>query len=168
MYICIYRQTKFFQGFSIRNPLSSVGSILTEIVLLFADSDLPIDFYISSILLRITIRVSFFQGFPRRFSIIKRGFWILCDQFPQKSGFCFLFCLEFCFVYFSLLKLFYAKMWFIWGFLKFFILLDFVTKLILKSQRNLPENINKQAIQETAIPMKNASKILNRRNVQKI
>jgi len=74
-----------------------VGSILTEIVLLFADSDLPIDFYISSILLRITIRVSFFQGFPRRFSIIKRGFWILCDQFPQKSGFCFLFCHDFCF-----------------------------------------------------------------------
>ncbi len=42
--------------------------------------------------------------------------------------------------------LFYAKMWFIWSFLKFFILLDFVTKLILKSQRNLPGNINKEAI----------------------
>jgi hypothetical protein len=50
------------------------------------------------------------------------------------------------FKYFSLLMLFYAKMWFIWSFLKFFILLDFVTKLILKSQRNLPENINKEAI----------------------
>jgi hypothetical protein len=48
--------------------------------------------------------------------------------------------------YFSLLMLFYAKMWFIWSFLKFFILLDFVTKLILKSQRNLPKNINKEAI----------------------
>ena len=31
---------------------------------------LPIDFYISSILLRFTIKVSFFQSFPRRFSII--------------------------------------------------------------------------------------------------
>ncbi len=38
--------------------------------------------------------------------------------------------------------LIHAKMWF----LKFFILLDFVTKLLLKSQRNLPENINKEAI----------------------
>ena len=81
-----------------------MGSILTEIALLFADSDLPIDFYISSMLLRITSRVSFFQGFPRRFSIIKRGFWILCDQFPQKSGFCFLFCLEFCFTILAIYK----------------------------------------------------------------
>jgi hypothetical protein len=53
-------------------------------------------------------------------------------------------------------------------FLKIFILLDFVTKLILKSQRNLPENINKEAIQKTAIPMKNSSKILDRRNVKKL
>jgi hypothetical protein len=42
--------------------------------------------------------------------------------------------------------LFYAKKWFIWSFLKISILLDFVTKLIFKSQRNLPENINKEAL----------------------
>jgi hypothetical protein len=63
--------------------------------------------------------------------------------------------------------LFHAKKWFIWSFLKIFSLLDFVTKLILKSQRNLPENITKEAIWKTAIPMKNSSKILNRRNIQK-
>jgi hypothetical protein len=37
-----------------------------------------------------------------------------------------------------------------------------VTKLILKSQRNLPENIKKEAIWKTAIPMKNSSKILKK------
>jgi hypothetical protein len=63
--------------------------------------------------------------------------------------------------------LFYAKKWFIWSFLKISILLDFVTKLIFKSQRNLPENINKEALWKTAIPMKNSSKILNRRNITK-
>ncbi len=63
--------------------------------------------------------------------------------------------------------LFYAKKLFIQSFLKISILLDFVTKLILKSQRNLPENINKEAIQKTAIPMKNSSKILNMRNIPK-
>ncbi len=50
------------------------------------------------------------------------------------------------FKYFSLLMLFDAKKWFLQSFLKIFILLDFVTKLILKSQRNLPENINKEAV----------------------
>jgi hypothetical protein len=38
--------------------------------------------------------------------------------------------------------LFYTKMWFIKSFLKIFILLDFVTKLILKSQRNHQEEGN--------------------------
>jgi hypothetical protein len=47
---------------------------------------------------------------------------------------------------FSHLILFYAKKWFIVSFLKIFILLEFVTELILKSQRNLPENINKEAV----------------------
>ena len=63
--------------------------------------------------------------------------------------------------------LFRAQKWFIRHFLKISILFDFVMKLILKSQRNLPENTNKEAIQRTAIPMKNSSKILNSRNVQK-
>ncbi len=70
--VCTFVYTgrpSFFQGFLIRSPLSSVGSILTEIVLLFADSDLPSDFYVASILLRVTIRV-FFQSFSRRFPII--------------------------------------------------------------------------------------------------
>ncbi len=39
----------------------------------------------------------------------------------------------------------------------------FGTKLILKSQRNLLKNINKKATKNTAIPMENASNILNRR-----
>ncbi len=63
--------------------------------------------------------------------------------------------------------LFYAKKWFTQSFLKIFILLDFVTKLILKKQRNLQKNIKKEAIWKTAIPMKNSSKILDRRNIQK-
>jgi hypothetical protein len=42
--------------------------------------------------------------------------------------------------------LFEAQKWFIRRFLKISILFDFVTKLILKSQRNLPENTNKEAI----------------------
>jgi len=42
--------------------------------------------------------------------------------------------------------LFWAQKWFIGSFLKISILFDFVTKLILKSQRNLPENTNKEAI----------------------
>ena len=39
--------------------------------------------------------------------------------------------------------LFYAKKWL---YKVFWSLLEFVTKLILKSQRNLPENINKEAV----------------------
>jgi hypothetical protein len=42
--------------------------------------------------------------------------------------------------------LFRAQKWFIWGFLKISVLFDFVTKLIFKSQRNLPENTNKEPI----------------------
>ena len=68
-----------------------MGSILTEIVLLFADSDLPIDFYISSILLGITIRVSFFQGFPRRFSIIKEDFGFCVIYSHRNRGFALCF-----------------------------------------------------------------------------
>jgi hypothetical protein len=48
--VCTYVYTgrpSFSRGFSIRSPLSSAGSIPTEIVLLFADSDL-LDFYIST------------------------------------------------------------------------------------------------------------------------
>jgi hypothetical protein len=40
-------------------------------------------------------------------------------------------------------------------------------KLTFKSQRNLPENTNKEATEKTAIPMKNSAKILKRRNVEK-
>jgi hypothetical protein len=39
----------------------------------------------------------------------------------------------------------------------------FGTKLILKSQRNLLKNINKEESKNPAIPMENASNILNRR-----
>ena len=50
-----------------------MGSILTEIVLLFADSDLPIDFYIASILLHFTLRVFFSEFFfPQIFNYLKR------------------------------------------------------------------------------------------------
>jgi hypothetical protein len=65
--------------------------------------------------------------------------------------------------------LFYAKKWFIWGFLKISILFDFVTKLILKTQRNLPENINiQQGVNlEDSYSHENSSKILNMRNIPK-
>ncbi len=63
--------------------------------------------------------------------------------------------------------LFGAKKRLIWRFLKISILLDFVTNLILKTPKNVLENTNKEASQKIAIPMKNFSKIMNRRNVQK-
>ena len=49
------------------------------------------------------------------------------------------------FKYFYLLMLFGAKKRLIWRFLKISILLDFVTKLILKTPKNVLENTNKEA-----------------------
>ncbi len=60
-----------------------------------------------------------------------------------------------------------AKKWFIGRFLKICILSNFVTKLILQTSENLPENTNKDAFYSTAIQMKNSSKILKRRIVSK-
>jgi hypothetical protein len=51
-------------------------------------------------------------------------------------------------------------------FLKICILSNFVTKLILQTAENLPENTNKKAFYSTAIQM-NSSKILKRRIVSK-
>ena len=91
-YVHMYIQVdQFFQRFSI-SPLSSAGSIPAEIVLLFAELNL-LDFYISTFPLFYYVLPSkflFYQSFPHRFSVAKRGFWILCDRFPQRSGFCFL------------------------------------------------------------------------------
>jgi hypothetical protein len=42
-----------------------------------------------------------------------------------------------------------------------------VTKLILLTSENLPENTNKEAVYRTAIQMKYSSKILKRRIVSK-
>ncbi len=61
--------------------------------------------------------------------------------------------------------LLYAKKWLIWHFLKVCILSNFVTKLILQTSDNLPENTKKEAFYSTAIQMKNSSKILKRRFV---
>jgi hypothetical protein len=46
-------------------------------------------------------------------------------------------------------------------------LLDFVTKLIFKTQKNLLENTNKEATYRTAIHMKYSSKFFNSRIMQK-
>ncbi len=48
------------------------GQILTEIVLLFANSDLPTDFYVASILLCFTIGVFFSEFFPQISNYLKR------------------------------------------------------------------------------------------------
>ncbi len=53
------------------------------------------------------------------------------------------------------------------AFLKIYTLSDFVTKLIFKTKKNLPENTNKEGTYKTAIPMKYSSKFLKRRKVQK-
>jgi hypothetical protein len=63
--------------------------------------------------------------------------------------------------------LLYAIKWLIWRFLKICILSNFVTKLILQTSENLPENTNKEAFYSTAIQMKKSSKILKRRIVSK-
>jgi hypothetical protein len=63
--------------------------------------------------------------------------------------------------------LLYAKKWLIWRFFKICILSNFVTKLILQTSENLPENTKKEAFHSTAIQMKNSSKILKRRIVSK-
>jgi hypothetical protein len=63
--------------------------------------------------------------------------------------------------------LLYANKWLIWRFLKICILSNFVTKLILQTSENLPENTKKEVFYSTAIQMKNSSKILKRRIVSK-
>ncbi len=63
--------------------------------------------------------------------------------------------------------LLYAKKWLIWRFLKIYLLSNYVTKLILQTSENLPENTNKEAFYRTAIQMKYSSKILKRRIVSK-
>ena len=77
-------------------PLKSVRSILTEIVLLFAGSDLPADFYVASILLRITIRV-FFRVYPADFQLIKEAIGFCVIDSHRIRGFAFCFVLIFCF-----------------------------------------------------------------------
>ncbi len=62
------------------------------------------------------------------------------------------------FKYFSLLMLLHAKIGVIWCFLKFWTWSLFVTKLNLKTSKNLPKNINKEASYMTAIHMKYSSK----------
>jgi hypothetical protein len=54
--------------------------------------------------------------------------------------------------------LFYAKKWFIWCFLKISVLLDFVTKLILKASKNLLKYTKKEATYRIAIHMKYSCK----------
>ncbi len=63
--------------------------------------------------------------------------------------------------------LLHAKIGVIWYFLKFCTWSLFVTKLNLKTSKNLPKNINKEACYMTAIHIKYLSKILKRRNVLK-
>ncbi len=60
-----------------------------------------------------------------------------------------------------------TKKWLIWSFLKISALLDFVTQLISKPQKNLLENTNKEATDRTAIHMKYLSKLLNNIIMQK-
>ena len=60
-----------------------------------------------------------------------------------------------------------TKKWLIWSFLKISTLLDFVTKLKSKTQKNLLENTNKEATYRTAIHMKYLSKFLNNIIMQK-
>jgi hypothetical protein len=63
--------------------------------------------------------------------------------------------------------LFHAKIGVICGFLKFCTWPLFVTKLNLKTSKNLLKNINKVASYMTAIHMEYSSKILKRRIVLK-
>jgi hypothetical protein len=62
------------------------------------------------------------------------------------------------FKYFFLLMLLYVKKWLVWCFLKISSLLDFVTKLILKTQNNVPKNTIKELTYRTAVHMKYSSK----------
>ncbi len=48
-----------------------------------------------------------------------------------------------------------TKKWLIWCFFKISTLLDFVTKLILKTPKNLLDNTNKEATYRRAIHMQN-------------
>ncbi len=61
--------------------------------------------------------------------------------------------------------LLHVKIEVIWCFLKFCTWLLFVTKLNLKTTKNLPKNINKESSYMTAINMEYSSKILKRRIV---
>ncbi len=63
--------------------------------------------------------------------------------------------------------LLHAKIGVIWCFLKFCNWSLIVTKLNLKTSKNLPKNINKEASYMTAIYMKYSPKILKRRIVLK-
>ena len=63
--------------------------------------------------------------------------------------------------------LLHAKIGVIWCFFKFCTWSLFVTKLNLKTSKNLPKNINKEASYMTAIHLKYSSKILKRRIVSK-
>ncbi len=63
--------------------------------------------------------------------------------------------------------LFGDKKWLIWCFLKISVMLDFVTKLIFKTLKNPLKNTYKEASDRVAIQMENASKIWNRRIIQK-
>ncbi len=69
--------------------------------------------------------------------------------------------------YFSLLMLLYAKNELVGVFLKICSWSLFVTKLKLKTSKNLPKNINKEESYRTANNMKYSSKILKRRIVSK-
>ncbi len=68
---------------------------------------------------------------------------------------------------FFLLMLFHAKIEVIWCSLKFCTWSLFVTKLNLKTSKNLPKTINKEASSMTVIHMKFSSKILKRKIVFK-
>ncbi len=72
-----------------------MGSILTEIVLLFADSGLPIDFYIASILLRFTVKIFFSEFFPADFQLFKEAFGFCVIDSHRNRGFAFCFVLIF-------------------------------------------------------------------------
>ncbi len=69
--------------------------------------------------------------------------------------------------YFSLLILLCAKKQVIWCFSQICILALFVTKLILKTSKNLLKNKHKEAKYKTAIPMKFSSKFRLSTNVEK-
>ena len=79
--------------------MSSAGSILTEIALLFADSDL-LDFYISTFPLFyyvLPLKFLFFRVFPADFQLLKEdsGFCVIDSHRDLDFALCV--CLEFLF-----------------------------------------------------------------------